>query len=191
MKVALNLSMPESPRKRYALAWALPAVLVGLGGLVSLSLSAVRTVREYQTAHNSFLKLQEGESRLREREMALRRDLERPQFRVVYREAQFVNKLIEEKKGMSLTEMAAKVAKLLPGQVRLTGLALAPQGGDLVVHFTITGRNEEAVETFLSSLEDSPDFKDVTIANRGFEQEGGQSAAVNIACAARYVAGNH
>jgi Tfp pilus assembly protein PilN len=191
MKVALNLSMSERPRERFALAWALPAVLVGLGGLVCLSLSAVRMVREYQTAHNSFLKYQERENRLREREMALRRDLERPQFREVYREAQFVNKLIDEKKEISLTEMAAKVARLLPGEVRLTGLALAPQGGDLVVHFTITGRNEEAVETFLSSLEDSPDFKDVMIANRGFEQEGGQSAPVNIACTARYVAGNH
>jgi hypothetical protein len=190
MKVALNLSTPESPRERYALAWALPAVLVGLGGLVYLSLSGVRAVREYHTAHTSFLECQERESRLREREVALRRDLERPQFRKVYREAQYVNKLIE-KKEISLTEMAAKVAKLLPGQVRLIGLALAPQGGDLVVHFTITGRNEEAVETFLSSLEDSPDFKDVTIANRGFEQEGGLSAPVNIACTARYVVGNH
>jgi hypothetical protein len=190
MRVTLNLSVAPSVRERYALAWAVPATLVGLAGLVFLAASIVREYRIYRDVHRSLANHQETENRSRDREMALRKDLEQPQFREVLREAQFVNGLIG-KKQVSLTELAAKVAKLLPGQVRLNGLALTPQGSDLVVRFIITGKNEETLETFLSNLEDSPDFIDVAIINQGFEQEGTAGGPVSIACTARYLVGSH
>jgi len=188
MKVTLNLSIAASRRERYALVWAMPATLVGLAGLLLLLVATVHKVREYRVVRGSVVEYEEWENRLRERESALRKELERPQFRKVFRDAQFLNTLIE-KKRVSVTALAAKVTKLLPGQVRLTGLALASQGDDLVVRFAVTGRNEEVVETFLSNLEDSSDFKDVAIINQGFQEEGGASGPVTIVCTTRYLAG--
>jgi hypothetical protein len=77
----------------------------------------------------------------------------------------------------------------MPDEVRLTGLALAPEGQELAVRFVITGKSEEAIERFLSDLEDSPHFKDVAIVNQGFEQTGAASELENIACTAHYLPG--
>jgi len=188
MKLTLNLSTSPSPRERYALAWAVPTAVIALAGLVLLSLLAVRNFREYRSVHRSVLESEQAEARLRSQEMALRRDLEQPQLRQVYRQVQFVNALIDQKQ-FSLTELTEKVSKLLPGDVRLTGLALSRAARDPVVRFTVAGNDEEAVETFLSRLEDSADFADVAILNQGFAQEGAGHGPVTIACAARYVGG--
>ena len=188
MRIALNLSITAGPRERFALAWAIPATLVGLAGLLFVLNSTARVFRDYRTVHKSLAERLEQENRLRSREEALRKGLEQPQVRDVLHQVQFVNTLIE-KKQISLTELASKVTELLPAQVRLTGLALAPQGDNLVVRFGVAGRDEEAVETFLSNLEDSPDFKDVAITSQGFVGEGGGSEGVTVACSARYLTG--
>ena len=188
MKLTLNLSTSPSPRERYALAWAVPTTVIALAGLVLLSLLAVRNFREYRSVHRSVLESEQTEARLRTQEMALRRDLEQPQLQEVYRQVQFVNALIDQKQ-FSLTELTEKVSKLLPGDVRLTGLALSRAAKDPVVRFTVAGNDEEAVETFLSRLEDSADFADVAILNQGFAQEGAGGGPVNITCVARYVGG--
>jgi Tfp pilus assembly protein PilN len=186
MKVALNLAIAPSARERYALAWALPATLLGLAGLVFIAVSLGRQLWEYRRVHQQFGELQERIARLHVQETALQRNLDQPQARKIFRDAQFVNALIE-KKQISLSQLAAEITKLLPGDARLAGLALAPQSGDLRVRFTITGRNEEAVETFLGNLEDSPDFKDVALVNEGFQQQGPTSGPVTINCSARFV----
>ncbi|MGD0922448.1 MAG: hypothetical protein ABSA70_11895 [Terriglobia bacterium] len=188
MKLTLNLSTTPSSHERYALAWAVPTAVIALAGLVLLSLLAVRNFREYRSVRRSVLESEQTEARLRTQEMALRRDLEQPQLRQVYRQAQFVNALIDQKQ-FSLTELTEKVSKLLPGDVRLTGLALSRAEKDRVVRFSVAGNDEEAVETFLSRLEDSADFADVAILNQGFGQEGAGHGPVIIACVARYVGG--
>jgi len=53
----------------------------------------------------------------------------------------------------------------------------------------VTGKSEEAVETFLGGLEDAPDFKDVTMVNEGFQEESATPGEVRIVCAARYLPG--
>jgi hypothetical protein len=148
----------------------------------------VRNFREYRRVHQEVLEAEQTEGRLRSQEMTLRRELEQPQLRRVYRQVQFVNSLIERKQ-FSLTELTQKVSKLLPGEARLTGMALSRGEKESVVRFTVAGNNEEAVETFLSNLEDSADFADVAILNQGFSQEGAGQGPVTIACAARYVGG--
>lgn len=188
MKVELNLAHAESPRERYALAWAVPALALGLAGLLYLSHSAVRELDRYRDVHAKLGDYQEQESRLREREAALRKELGQPQSREVLREVQFVNGLIERKQ-VSLTEIASRVTKLLPQDARLTGLALAPQAEQLTVRFVITGKSEEAVENFVSNLEDSSDFKDPVIANQGFEEQGSAGGPVTVTCSARYTPG--
>jgi Tfp pilus assembly protein PilN len=188
MRVVLNLAIPASARERYALFWAIPATLLGVTGLVFLLLFTVRSIREYRSVQKAVAAYQERENALRAQEMALRRELEDPESRRLLEDAQFVNALIEEKR-ISLTDLAADITDLIPGEVRLTALALAPEGQELAVRFVITGKSEAAIESFLSNLEDSPHFKDVAITNQGFEEAGTASELENIACTAHYLAG--
>ncbi len=188
MRVALNLAIPASARERYALFWAIPATLLGVAGLAFLLLASVRSYREYRAVQKSIARYQDRENALRAQEMALRRQLEEPQSRRFLDNVQIVNALIE-KKRISLTDLAAEVTDLIPDEVRLTALALAPEGQELAVRFVITGKNEEALEQFLSHLEDSPHFKDVAIINEGFEEAGASSELENIACTAHYLVG--
>jgi Tfp pilus assembly protein PilN len=188
MKVVLNLAIPPSARERYALYWAIPATLLGVTGLAFLLLFTVRSFREYRAVQKSVAEQQGRENTLRAQEMALRNQLEEPEYRRLLDDVQFVNALIE-KKRVSLTGLAADITDLMPDEVRLTGLALAPEGQELAVRFVITGKSEEAIERFLSDLEDSPHFKDVAIVNQGFEQTGAASELENIACTAHYMPG--
>jgi Tfp pilus assembly protein PilN len=188
MKVVLNLAIPPSARERYALYWAIPATLLGVTGLAFLLLFTVRSFREYKAVQKSVAEQQGRENTLRAQEMALRKQLEEPEYRRLLDDVQFVNALIE-KKRVSLTGLAADITDLMPDEVRLTGLALAPEGQELAVRFVITGKSEEAIESFLSDLEDSPHFKDVAIVNQGFEQTGAASELENIACTAHYLPG--
>jgi Tfp pilus assembly protein PilN len=188
MRVALNLAIPASARERYALYWAIPATFLGVTGLAFLLLFTVRSFREYRGVRASVAGYQERENALRAQEMALRRQLEEPQARRLLNDVQFVNALIEEKR-ISLTGLASDITDLIPDEVQLTTLALAPDGQELAVRFVITGKSEEAVERFLSNLEDSPHFKDVAIINEGFEESGASSQVENIACTAHYLVG--
>jgi Tfp pilus assembly protein PilN len=188
MKVALNLAIPPSAHERYALYWAIPATLLGVTGLAFLLLFTVRSFHEYRAVQKSVAEHQGRENTLRAQEMALRKQLEEPEFRRLLDDVQFVNALIE-KKRFSLTGLATDITELIPDDVRLTGLALAPEGQELAVRFVITGKSEEAIESFLSDLEDSPHFKDVRIINQGFEQTAAASELENIACAAHYLPG--
>jgi Tfp pilus assembly protein PilN len=186
MKITLNLATPPSPHERYGLAWAIPTVVVALVGMGLLAFFARRNYRDYRAVHRSVLEMQQREAELRSRELSLRRELEQPQFREVYRQAQFVNALIDQRR-FSLTELTQKVSNLLPGEVRLTSLVL-PQGGkETVVRFALVGNSEEAIEAFLSNLEDASDFADVAVLNQGFAQESGTQGSVTVVCMARYL----
>jgi Tfp pilus assembly protein PilN len=188
MRVVLNLAIPPSARERYALYWAIPATVLGVSGLVFLLFFTVRSFREYRAVQTSVAGYQEREKALGAQEMALRRQLEEPESRRLLDDVQFVNGLIE-KKSISLTGLVTDITVLIPGEVRLTALALAPEGQELAVRFVITGKSTEAIERFLSNLEDSPYFRDVAIINEGFEEAGTASELENIACTARYLAG--
>jgi Tfp pilus assembly protein PilN len=188
MRVVLNLAIPPSARERYALYWAIPATVLGVSGLVLLLFFTVRSFREYRAVQVSVAGYQEREKALGAQEMALRRQLEEPESRRLLDDVQFVNALIE-KKSISLTDLATDITVLIPGEVRLTALALAPEGQELAVRFVITGKSTEAIERFLSNLEDSPHFKDVAIINEGFEEAGTVSELENIACTAHYLVG--
>jgi len=190
MRISLNLAIPASARERYALFWAIPATLLGLAGLVFIILFTVRSYREYRTVEKSVSEYQKRENSLRAQEAALRRQLEEPKAQRLLKDAQFVNGLIEAKR-ISLTDLAADITELLPPQVRLSALAVAPDGQELAIRFVIAGKSTEAIEHFLSGLEDSPHFKDVAIIYGGFEEEGSGSELENIACSAHYLPGGN
>jgi Tfp pilus assembly protein PilN len=188
MRVTLNLAISASAGERYALYWAVPATLLGLTGLAFLLLFTLRSFREYRAVEKSVAACQEQENALRAQEMALRKQLEEPESHRLLEDVRFVNELIERKQ-VSLTGLAADITDLIPDDVRLTSLALAPDGQALAVRFVITGKNEEGLEHFLSNLEDSPHFRDVAITNEGFQEAGTASELENIACTAHYLPG--
>ena len=188
MRVTLNLAIPPSAGERYALHWSVPATLMGVAGLAFLLLVSLRSYREYRAVQKSIARYQDRENALRAQEMALRRKLEEPQSRQFLDNVQFINALIERKR-ISVTGLASDITDLIPDDVRLTQLALAPEGQELGVRFVITSKNEEALEGFVSNLEDSPHFKDVAIINEGFEEAGTSAELENIACTAHYLSG--
>ena len=191
MKISLNLAIAPSRRERYALAWAIPTGVLAAAGLVLLSLLALRNFREYSRAHQALAELQQVETKMREHEAALKRDLGRPQLDTMFRQAQFVNGVIDQKQ-FSLTELAQKVTKLLPSQARLDAFALTHAGKNPAVRLSVAGSSDEDIEKFLENLEDSSDFTDVAVVSQGVAavaEEGGGKAPVTVVCTARYVGG--
>ncbi len=189
MKIYLNLAVTPSRRERYALAWAVPTLVVGLVVLVYLAGSALRDFRRLEQVRHSLVGVQAKDSALRARETELRLELARPEFREMIQETEFLNQLINQRQ-FSLTELAVKVSNLMPSDVKLNGLGLAGSDVHPVVRFAVLGKSEKAVESFLSNLEDSKDFSDVTIRTQGFRGgTGGAPEQVALTCTARYVTG--
>jgi Tfp pilus assembly protein PilN len=187
MKVSLNLSLAQSFRQRHVVAWSVPLLLVSFLLLFRLVLSIQANWREYRTVRQSVEREQSRLNELAGQEAGLKGKLEQPENRALLREVQFVNSVIEQRR-LSFTGLTEKVTVLLPPQVRLAALSLPDSSGDPVVHFGIEGTSEEPVETFLTNLEDSPDFRDVSLLSQGFEEKG-NGAPVSITCTARYVGG--
>ena len=185
MKITLNLSSAPSPRERYALAWAVPVALVALVGLGLLSNSSLTSWRNYRKYHGALAEAESQEARLRWRQITLERELSRPEFSAIYRDTQFINSLIERRQ-FSVAELTQKVTQLMPVSVHLVGLALSHQEHERVVRFTVAGDKQEAVETFLVNLEDSPGFEQVQILNQGEEQTEAGGVQVVLTCSARY-----
>lgn len=188
MKVTLNLAAPRSSSERYGLAWAVPLLILGLVGLVFLGFSTAQGFKEYRHAQVDRKQINKQEAKLEKTRRNLHLALEQPGFQGVFREARFVNTLIE-KKRVSLTELTAKLTKLLPSSALLTSLALSQQENRRIVRVAVTGNTEDAVEGFLDNLESSSDFADVAILHQGFEQQGSAGKQLVIICTARYVGG--
>jgi len=191
MRITLNLTAAVSTRDALALPWAIPATLVGLVALVLLGRASVREYRANAVLQQQLAEVQARREELRNQEAAVRRKFEHPAYSELLRRTQFVNGLIEQKE-LSLTELSARLAGLLPEDARLTGLLLtSPRrpGEDYMVRIGISARGEEAVETFVNDLEDSSDFKDVSIVNQGFQEESSQARQINLICTARYLPG--
>jgi Tfp pilus assembly protein PilN len=187
MKVSLNLSLAQSFRQRHVVAWSLPLLAASVLLLFRLGLSIESNWKEYRVVRQSVEREQARQNELAGQEAGLKNKLQQPENRALLREVQFVNSVIEQRR-LSFTGLTEKVTVLLPPQVRLAALSLPDSSGDPVVHFGVEGTSEEPVETFLTNLEDSPDFKDVSLLSQGFEQKG-NGVPVSITCTARYVGG--
>lgn len=185
MKLLVNLATSSEPRDRYTLAWAVPVTLGAAALLMYFSVSAAHGFRDYRRYHRSLLEFRGQETRWSENQKTLRQDLDRPQYQKAFREAKFVNALIDQKE-FSLAEFLVKVTKLLPPAVRLEGLTFSPGAGDRVVRLSVVGKTQDAVETFVSNLEDSADFRDVIVSSPGLAGSGGEAT---VTCTAVYAGG--
>ncbi len=188
MRVTLNFSAGESWRDRYALAWAIPATLVGLVGALWLGVAVIREARQAHAVQRQAAEVQQREEQLRTREIALRKELENPQYADLRRQARFVNALLDQK-DLSLTELVKEVARILPDDAHLTELALARHEETSVVRFAITAKNEEALEAFLGALQDSSSFQDAAIVNQAFQDAAAKPGPLSVMCVARYLPG--
>ena len=187
MKVTLNLAIPPRASERYALHWAIPATLLGIAGLYFLLSPTLRSFREYRAVHTSVLAYQQRENALRARELELRRQLEGPQSRLLLSNVQFVNQLIDENR-VSLNGLVRDITELIPDEVRLTGLAMSAGGQDLAIRFVISGKSEEAIETFLVASR-TLSHLGCGRRRRRVSRGGSLSALENIACTAHYLIG--
>jgi len=188
MKITLNLSPAASARDRFALAWAVPATLAGLAALVLVGRITLREYRDYQGIQVQLADVQTRADELKGQEAAIRRKLAYPAYRDLLHRATFVNKLIDERE-VSLSEISARIAGLLPEDARLSGLMLSSPkkpGDDYELRMGIIAKSEDAVDTLLNDLEDDAAFKDVAIINQGFSEEDQQ---VNLMCTAHYLPG--
>lgn len=191
MKITLNFSPAASLRDRFALAWAIPATVVGIAALVFLVRASLREYRNYRGIKSQATEIQARVDELRDQEAAIHRKFEDPAYRHLLVEANFVNHLIDQRK-FSVTEVSSRLAGLLPEDAELTGLSvMAPKtpGDDYSIRVGISAKGEDAIESFINDLEDSSDFKDVSIVNQGFEEDASQGGQINVMCTARYLPG--
>jgi hypothetical protein len=191
MKITLNLSPAASWRDRYALAWTIPAIVIGLAVLILLGRSSLREYREYRLIGEQLADLELRSAELARQEAAIRNQFEDAKSRQLLVQTNFVNSLIKQRE-VSVAEVSSRVAGLLPGDAQLTGLSLiSPKkpGDDFTVRIGIDSRSEDSVETFINDLEDSQDFKDVAIMNQGFLEDTPQGEQVSVVCTARYLPG--
>jgi hypothetical protein len=189
MKVYLNLAVAPDRRERYALAWAIPTVVVAFLVLVGLVGTAIHDVRRSHQIQRSLVEVKSQDVAMRAKEVGLQQQIDRPEFRSMIEKTEFVNQLISQRQ-FSLTELTFKVSKLLPPSARLDGLALASSSvAHPEVQFAVMGKDEESIETFLSNLEGSNDFHDVVIKSQGFRGSGGSSPQqIALVCTATYMA---
>jgi Fimbrial assembly protein (PilN) len=185
MKVTLNLALQPTRRERYALSWAAPLALLSAVGLVFIVQSAMVYIRDYRHIQEHTVQIQELNRKLAEQEKDLRKTVEQPEYLAVSGQAQYLNSLIEEKR-FSVSDLVMRVGQLMPADVHLSAMSLKQSKG-YVVSFSVVGRNEVALEEFLTALEDSPDFKDISVSSQGFQGQSDAEDSVTITCTARYV----
>lgn len=185
MKIRVNLARKESRGERTVYLWAPILVFVTAAALVFLAVSAFREFAAYRTVHQSVLRYQSETQEMETREMRLAGELRKPETLRLYRQINFLNSLIGQKR-VSLSALTLDVARLVPDQARLASLALVTTKGGPVVSVTVEGPTQTVVDDFLTRLENSPDFGQVTVNNQAFAQSGPEKGLVTLNCNAQY-----
>jgi hypothetical protein len=188
VKIGLNLARPPSHLERYSALGAPVLILVTLALLARILVSAWGGFVEFRKVHRSVLRYQAETTELQRQETQALSLLHRPPTLQLYRQISFLNSLIEQKK-LSLSDLAWRVAKLLPSQTRLQSLALTDLEEMPVVQFSVEGE-QDGVYAFLGNLEGSSDFGRPTNLSESIEQQGAEKGLVVLRCSAQYVGTN-
>jgi hypothetical protein len=186
MQVKLNLAIRPSLRERYGVYWTLPLVVVSLGAFLWMISHGVSRYQRYRDIQNQVSRQQDDLAVLEKREKELREQFDRPGFRETALKAKMVNTLIE-RKVVSFPVVTEEVARLLPADVRLTGMALSFGEAGPAVRIAVVGKTESAVEGVLKALQDSAEFADAEIQSEdpGMKENGEDGVAMVLS--ARYV----
>ncbi len=188
MKVYLNLAESRDRRERYSMLWTIPTLVVSIVVLVWLGNAVFQGMRRSHHVQQVLVQIKTRDAALRARETQLQRQIERPEYRQMMEETEFLNELISRKQ-FSLTDLTSEVSKLLPPAARLNGLALASSAvPNPEVQFAVMAKNEQSIEVFLSNLENSNEFSNIIIKSQGFQGGNGSTAQeVAMVCTAKYV----
>lgn len=186
MNIRVNLAERESRTERTVYLWASVGVLLGAALLIHFFFVAGRQVKEYEKVHRAVLQYQAESREFETKENSLRAVLRQPATLKLYSQINFLNSLIEERK-VSLSGLTLEVSKLLPDQVRITGLSLADAAGGPVVEISVEGSVRQVTGVFLNNLEASPDFDAVTVLDQAFETQSEPGNLVSLTCSARYI----
>ncbi|MGH9435160.1 MAG: hypothetical protein ACRD06_04070 [Terriglobia bacterium] len=186
MKIRINLARPESRAERTVYVWAPILIVLAAVLLVRIAYSAGREFTEYRRVHHSTMLYTAEIQEMQTKEIRLAAVLRRPQTVKLYGQINFLNELMEQKR-VSLSGLTLKVARLLPDQARITGLALVETGKGPLIRITVEGTGRDVAGEFLNHLEDSPDFDGITVTDQSFGQSGPEKGLVTLTCDARYV----
>jgi len=188
MKISLNLAANPSLRDRYALAVSAPTAGVALVVLILLVYLTRSAWVNHKAEQAQIADDTRQQDTLQQKEAELRRYLGQPKYSGTYREVKFVNELIAQKK-LSVPGLFDSVAKLLPVDVKLVRLLYAEGGNGAAVPIEVNGRNQRALDEFMSNLEKSPDFADPAVAGEAFDKQNssGAGGGVTLNCQARYL----
>ncbi|MGH9345397.1 MAG: hypothetical protein ACRD19_16745, partial [Terriglobia bacterium] len=186
VKVRVNLAQPEKWRERTVYLWAPILILGGSVLLVYLVLVSARQFAEYRKVDRTVSRYEAEVQETQAKEVRLTSVLRQPETLKLYAQINFLNSLIEQKK-VSLSGLTLEVAKLLPSQVRITGLALAGTTKGPVIEISVEGAVNQVTGTFLNNLEASPDFEGVTVLDQSFGAENQPGNLVSLTCSARYI----
>lgn len=186
MKVRINLAQPPNWRERTVYLWA-PVLILCAGALLAyLVFTSGREFAEYRRVDRAVLRDQAEIHETQAQEARLSAALRRPETLKLYAQINFLNNLIEQKK-LSLSGLTLEVAKLLPDQVRITGLALGETSKGPEIEISVEGAPRQVTGAFLNNLESSPDFDGVTVVSQSFADETQQSNLISLTCSARYI----
>ncbi|MGH9398117.1 MAG: hypothetical protein ACRD18_14855 [Terriglobia bacterium] len=186
MRIQINLAHPESRIERSVYVWTPVVILVAAVLLVRLLFSAGHEYVQYRSVHHSALRYQAEVQEMQVKEVRLGSVLRRPETLKLYGQINFLNGLIDQKR-VSLSGLTLKVARLLPAQARITGLALVETEKGPVVDISVEGSGHAVAGEFLNNLEGSPDFDGITVTDQSFAQTGPEKGLVTLTCSARYV----
>jgi len=188
MRISLNLATNPSLRDRYALTVSAPTVGVALVVLIVLTYVSWGNYKAYRKAQALTAEDARQQTALQQKEAEVLRYLDQPKYKGTYHEVHFVNLLIAQKK-LSVPGLFAKVADLLPVDVRLVRLLYAEGGDSAAVRMEVSGKSQEALDEFVSNLEKSPDFANPMVGGIGFDKQNPSGAAggVTMSCQARYL----
>jgi hypothetical protein len=188
VKIDINLVRPRSRLERLSWVWAPLIIVIAAALLTRIVSSAWINFSQYRAVHRSVMRYKAETQELQRREARTWQTLHKPAAERLYRKIDLLNALIEEKK-LLLSDLALKVAKLLPAQTRLNSLALAEEKEGPIVEFSVEGQ-QDGVYSFLSRLETSPDFDSPTVTDQSIGQQGSDKGLVILECSARYVGAN-
>lgn len=185
MKVRLNLaSEPLENNRRFLLGAALVALLA-VGLLALLSREAYLGWRENFEAREEIARLQREIAEFRRH----RRDLEdhfgRPDTRRVMDRAGFLRGLIDQR-SFPWTQIFMDLERLLPEGVRVVSIAPRMDAGRVEVRLTVGATSDEAKLKFLTTLEQSGEFRRVQVLSESRPARPGEADHVLMEIVAYY-----
>lgn len=171
MKTHFNLATSPLENNRKFIAGSSVLGIIALVALALLSLHVVRARRANEAMRTNVDRVQaQIRSSLRQQEV-LRQEFKAPQTVEAMKRSEFLNGLIEQR-AFPWTKMFADLEQILPPGVRVINISpKMDKNGKVKVALAIGAVNDEQESKFLSSMDSSAAFSDVTVTRETHPQQ--------------------